>query len=42
MPISFRVNSAIVEAAVKKTEAEGMSISELLRHALRKELKEAA
>ena len=38
IPVSFRVSSIIVEAAAKKAEAEGMSFSELVRHALRKEV----
>lgn len=42
MPVSFRVNSAIAEAAAKKAEQEGMSLSELIRHALRREVKKAA
>lgn len=41
-PVNFRVNAAIIAAAEQKAKREGMSISELLRHALRNELKAAA
>ena len=40
--VRFRVNEALVASASEKARREGMSLSELLRHALRRELKEAA
>lgn len=38
----FRVNEALLSAAEEKARREGMSLSELMRHALRRELREAA
>lgn len=40
--IRFRVNHAIVAAAEEKSRREGMSLSELMRHALRTVVKDAA
>ena len=40
--VRFRANDALVAAAVEKARREGMSLSELLRHAVRKEVREAA
>tara|TARA_R110000787_G_scaffold98664_3_gene202761 strand:+ start:34536 stop:34709 length:174 start_codon:yes stop_codon:yes gene_type:complete len=39
-PIQFRANSAIVDAAYQKARHEGMSLSELIRSALRREVSE--
>ena len=39
MPVRFRVNEALLSKAMKKAELEGMSLSELMRSALRQELK---
>ncbi|WP_417592540.1 ribbon-helix-helix protein, CopG family [Parasphingorhabdus sp.] len=41
-PVRFRVNEAILAKAQAKAERQGMSLSELLRHALRAELEDAA
>lgn len=38
----FRANKRLVEKAAAKAEREGMSLSELMRQALRREVKEAA
>lgn len=40
--VRFRVNDALLAAAAEKARREGMSLSELLRHAVRKEVREAA
>ncbi|QHD65767.1 hypothetical protein GS397_00895 [Sphingobium yanoikuyae] len=40
--VRFRANNALIVAATQKARREGMSLSELLRHALRKEVREAA
>jgi hypothetical protein len=40
--VYFRAPSHIVAAAEERARREGMSLSELIRHALRRELKEAA
>lgn len=42
IPVSFRVNEAVVAAAIAKAGKNGTSVSELIRQALRNELKEAA
>lgn len=39
VPVRFRVNNAILAKAQAKAVAEGMSLSELMRSALRRELK---
>lgn len=41
-PVHFRANHALVAAAEEKARREGMSLSELLRHAVRREVREAA
>lgn len=38
-PVKFRVNGALLAKAQAKAVAEGMSLSELMRSALRRELK---
>ena len=38
-PVKFRVNSTILAKAQAKASSEGMSLSELMRSALRRELK---
>lgn len=38
MNVRVRVNEALLAKAVAKAEREGMSLSELVRHALRREL----
>lgn len=38
-PVKFRVNNAILAKAQAKASSEGMSLSELMRSALRRELK---
>jgi len=40
--IRFRVAEKLLASAEEKARREGMSLSELLRHALRRELREAA
>jgi len=40
--IRFRANAALIASAERKARREGMSLSEFLRQALRRELKEAA
>jgi predicted HicB family RNase H-like nuclease len=40
--VQFRANQSLLAAAHEKARREGMSLSELLRHALRRELKDAA
>jgi hypothetical protein len=37
--VRFRVNEALVASAEVKARREGMSLSEFLRHALRRELR---
>lgn len=39
--VRFRVNEALIAAAIAKAHREGMSLSELLRHAVRNEVREA-
>ena len=39
MPVRFRVNEMLLSKAMQKAEREGMSLSELMRSALRRELK---
>ena len=38
--LRFRANEALVAAAEQKARREGMSLSELIRHALRRELRD--
>lgn len=38
----FRVNEELLSAAEEKARREGMTFSELVRHALRREVREAA
>lgn len=38
VPIRFRVNNALLARAQAKASSEGMSLSELMRSALRREL----
>lgn len=40
--VFFRVNKALLASAEERARREGMSLSELLRHALRRELRDAA
>ena len=40
--VRVRANDALIAAATEKARREGMSLSELLRHAVRKEVREAA
>lgn len=40
--VYFRVNKVLLATAEEKARREGMSLSELVRHALRRELREAA
>lgn len=40
--VRFRVNEALVAEAEAKARREAMTLSELMRHALRRELSEAA
>ena len=40
--VYFRVNRRVLEDAERRARANGMSLSELLRQALRRELKGAA
>lgn len=40
--VRFRVSDTLLAAASAKARREGMSLSELLRHAVRRELREAA
>ncbi|SEQ47403.1 ribbon-helix-helix protein, CopG family [Sphingobium sp. YR768] len=40
--VKFRANDALVAQAALKARREGMSLSELMRHALRKEVREVA
>jgi len=40
--IRFRANARLVASAEHRAREQGMSLSELLRHALRRELREAA
>lgn len=37
--VRFRVNDALLAAATAKARQEGMSLSELLRHAVRREVR---
>ena len=39
---AFRINAALLAAASEKARRNGVSLSELLRHAVRKEVREAA
>ena len=39
---AFRINPALLAAASAKAKREGVSLSELLRHAVRKEVRGAA
>lgn len=41
-PVNFRVNAALLAQAEKVADQEGMNFSELMRHALRNQLREAA
>jgi predicted HicB family RNase H-like nuclease len=38
----FRVSEGLLSAAEEKARREGMSLSELMRHALRREVREVA
>ena len=40
--VRFRVNDALIAAATDKARREGMSLSELLRHAVRNAVRDAA
>jgi len=40
--VYFRVNQRVLEDAERKARDSGMSLSEFVRHAIRKELKETA
>jgi hypothetical protein len=40
--VRFRANDALIAAAAEKAQREGMSLSELLRHAVRSVVREAA
>ncbi|MET3287046.1 UNVERIFIED_ORG: putative DNA binding CopG/RHH family protein [Sphingomonas sp. 1057] len=40
--IRFRVANTLLHSAEEKAQREGMTLSELLRHALRRELREVA
>ena len=40
--VYFRINSAILGTAEKQARELGMSLAEFLRHAVRRQLKEAA
>lgn len=40
--IRVRVNEALVAAAAEKARSEGMTLSELVRQAVRREVREAA
>ena len=40
--IRFRANQALVAAAERKAQREGMTVSELMRQALRNTVKDAA
>lgn len=42
MPVGFRINRALLARAEEKARRRGMSLSELLRHAVREEVGEAA
>lgn len=39
---AFRINPALLAAASAKAKKEGVTLSELLRHAVRKEVRDAA
>lgn len=39
MAVRFRANNALIAAATLKAQREGMSLSELMRHALRREVR---
>jgi hypothetical protein len=41
-PVYFRAHSSLVVAAEARASRMGMSLSELMRHALRRELQDAA
>ena len=40
--IRVRINEALADAAAEKAAREGMTLSELVRHAVRREVREAA
>jgi len=40
--VRFRANEALIAAATEKARREGMSLSELLRHAVRAAVRNAA
>lgn len=40
--VRFRANARLVATAESRAREQGMSLSEFLRHALRRELREAA
>ncbi|WP_165363550.1 hypothetical protein [Sphingobium cupriresistens] len=40
--VRFRANNSLIAAASLKAQREGMSLSELMRHALRKEVRGVA
>lgn len=40
--VKFRANDALVAKATLKAQREGMSLSELMRHALRREVRGVA
>ncbi len=42
VPVTFRVTPSMMSAAEAKARQEGMSLSELMRHALRNAVREAA
>ena len=42
MTVRFRANNSLVASAAEKARREGMTLSELLRAALRREIREAA
>lgn len=42
VPVTFRVTPSMMTAAEAKARKEGMSLSELMRHALRQTVREAA
>ncbi|WP_158298509.1 MULTISPECIES: hypothetical protein [unclassified Sphingobium] len=39
---AFRINPALLAAASAKAKKEGVTLSELLRHAVRKEVRDAS
>jgi len=42
VPVSFRASAAIIAAAETKARRQGMSLSEFMRAAIRREVKDAA